>query len=158
MEIKETKEMLRKELKIAIKGGKKEVKAVISTVSAKLDAAFKEAFLKGKEFKEEDIIQVFSQELKQVKESLDGAIKAERNESIEEARIQIEFLEKFLPKQLNKEEIEKELLLIIENLGLEVDKLTPRDMGKIMKEASPIFKGRANGKEVSNSVSELIKK
>ena len=79
MEIKETKEMLRKELKIAIKGGKKEVKAVISTVSAKLDAAFKEAFLKGKEFKEEDIIQVFSQELKQVKESLDGAIKAERN-------------------------------------------------------------------------------
>lgn len=154
----EIKELLIKEFKTAAKEGKKEEKAIISIVSSKLEAAVKEANLKAKEFKDEDIIQVFSQQLKQLKESLDGATKAAREDGIAEAKIQIQFIEKFLPKQLTKEEIKVEVLEIIEKLGLKLDELNPKDMGKIMKEATPNFKGRANGKEVSTMVSELIKK
>jgi uncharacterized protein YqeY len=158
MKLDEVKSKLTGELKDAIKGKDLAAKAVISVVSAKVTAAAKEAELKGKEFLNDDIIGVFSQELKQVRESLVEAEKAARADVVETCNKQIKFLEKFLPKQLSKEEIKTKVLEIIANLGLKVDELTKKDMGKIMGVANKELKGQADGKEISSTVQELIEK
>ena len=78
MKLDEVKSKLTGELKDAIKGKDLAAKAVISVVSAKVTAVAKEAELKGKELVDSDLIGVFSQELKQVRESLVEAEKAAR--------------------------------------------------------------------------------
>lgn len=169
MKLDEIKSKLTEELKIAIKGKDDAANAVIGILRSKLNNAVKEAELKGKEFLESDILTVISQELKQTKESLEGAEKALlaavtdeqkelRQKSIDAAKKQIEFLEKFLPKQLSKEEVKAKVLEIIAELGLKVDELTKKDMGKIMGVANTKLKGQADGKTISSTVQELINK
>lgn len=150
----EVKKQLQEELKMAIKSGNSNVKAVISTVSAKLNAAQKDADLKGMELSEADIISVFAAELKQTNESKSEAEKVGRNEAVEKANIQIEFLQKFLPKQLTESELTEAIQEIIK--GLEIENPTKKDFGRIMKIASPKFKGKADGKLVSSIVGKLL--
>ena len=130
------------------------LKSVISIIKSNIAAVEKECKLKGKEFKEEDIISVFSKELKQSKESLEGAISSGRKELVEKVQKQIEWLESYLPKQLNKEEIEIEIKKVIEELGIE--KPSKKDIGRIMKVVSPMLKGAADGKLINEVLTNLI--
>lgn len=161
MEFLKAKEVLKEDLKAAMKDkseaskAKNEaVKAVISTVSAKLNAVYKDAELKGVPCTEEDVNGVFAFELKQIKETLEGAEKSGRESDIAKAKAQKEYVEKFLPKQLNDEEIVSELKTIFAELGL--DAPTKKDFGAIMKVASVRFKGRADGKLVSKLAQGLL--
>ena len=62
---------------------------------------------------------------------------------------EIKALESYLPEQLSKEEI----LEIIDKVFAVVLPEKPSDMGKVMKEVTPLLKGKADMKEVS----EIIK-
>lgn len=169
MKLEEITSKLTGELKDAIKNKDSATKSVISILKSKLNNAVKETELKGKEFLDSDIITVITQELKQTKESLLGAEQALvvaitdeekelRQKAIDIAKNQIAFLEKFLPKQLSKEEIKIKVLEIIEKLGLKIEDLTKKDMGKIIGTANKELKGQADGKEISSIVQELINK
>ncbi len=150
----EIRSKLNEELKKSIKEKNEAIKSVVSILSSKLAAINKEAGLKGKEVTEQDIIAILSSELKQTKESLEGAIKSGREEAIAKANDQIKFIESFLPKQMTEEEIIEFVKNKITSLGIENP--TNKDFGLIMKNVSPELKGKADGKLVSQIVKSLL--
>ena len=65
---------------------------------------------------------------------------------------EIDILSKYLPEQLSKEEVEK----IINEIFEEVKPESQKDMGKVMKEAQAKLKGKADMKEVSTIIREKL--
>jgi hypothetical protein len=61
-------------------------------------------------------------------------------------------LEKYLPAKLNEEELSKALKAIIEKVGAK----SPADMGKVMGVAMKELAGKADGKEISAKVKEML--
>lgn len=65
---------------------------------------------------------------------------------------QAAIIEEYLPKALTPEELEAEVKAIIAEVGA----TTPRDMGKVMGVASKKLAGRADGREISTLVKQLL--
>lgn len=69
-------------------------------------------------------------------------------EEIEQANV----LEIYLPKQLSKEELTKELKNIIDSLGAS----SMSDIGRVMGKAMGLLKGKADGSMISKITKELL--
>lgn len=98
------------------------------------------------------LIDVVSRQIKMRKESISEFIKANRNDLADITNKEIEILVKYLPEQLNHEEIVKEIDLIF-------DELKPtgmRDMGKVMGAATAKLKGKVDMSEVSSIIKEKL--
>ena len=65
-----------------------------------------------------------------------------------------EVIEAYLPKKLTEEELTAELQKIIAQTGAS----SPAEMGKVMGVATKALAGRADGKEISAKVRELLAK
>lgn len=105
-----------------------------------------------KELDDDLFIDVVSKQIKQRNESLEEFTKANRNDLAEKVESEIEILKTYLPKQLSKEEVEQ----IIEESFAKVKPQSAKDMGLIMKEVTPLLKGKADMKEVSNIIKEKL--
>ena len=105
------------------------------------------------EINDELMINVLSRGIKTRKESIAEFEKGGRNDLIEKTNQEIELLQTFLPKQLSSEEVEK----IIEDVFKKVNPTSEKEMGLIMKEVTPLVKGKADMKEVSNIIKEKLK-
>jgi uncharacterized protein YqeY len=57
-----------------------------------------------------------------------------------------------MPPELNDAELESGLREIIESTGAQ----SKKDMGKVMKEATARYKGRVDGKKISEIVGRLL--
>ncbi len=66
--------------------------------------------------------------------------------------VEAETLEKYLPAKLSEEELSKALKAIIEKVGAK----SPADMGKVMGVAMKELAGKADGKEISAKVKEIL--
>lgn len=69
-------------------------------------------------------------------------------EEIEQANV----LEIYLPKQLSEEELTKELKNIIDSLGAS----SMSDIGRVMRKAMELLKGKADGSMISKITKELL--
>ena len=96
--------------------------------------------------------QIVQRELKQTKETLDTT-PVDRVALIEETKKKIEILESYLPKQLSKEELVKEIQVIMKELNLEA---TNQNRGTLTKEVLSKFAGRTDGKSVNIVLQELL--
>lgn len=105
-----------------------------------------------KELDDDLFIDVVSKQIKQRNESLEEFTKANRNDLAEKVESEIEILKTYLPKQLSKEEVEK----TIEEAFIKVKPQGAKDMGLIMKEVTPLLKGKADMKEVSNIIKSKL--
>lgn len=101
-----------------------------------------------KELNDELFIDVVSKQIKQRNESLEEFNKAGRTDLADKVSSEIEILKAYLPEQLSKEEIEK----ILDSVFEKVNPTSQKDMGAIMKEATPLLKGKADMKEVSTLI------
>src|SRR5580700_4879598 len=90
--------------------------------------------------------------VKQRKESVDIYIQQNRADLAKTEQEEIAVIEKYLPKQMDENELRAELKKIIENVGAK----TPADLGKVMGVASKQFAGKADGKMISQIVKELL--
>ena len=100
------------------------------------------------EITDELVIDVISHQIKTRKESISEFEKGNRTDLIEKTNVEIELLSKYLPKQITEEKINSEIDKVF-------DKVKPtsmKDMGLIMKELTPIFKGKADMKTVNEIV------
>lgn len=75
-----------------------------------------------------------------------------RPDLAQEELAQAAVIEEYLPKALTPEELEAEVRAII----TELNATSPKDMGKVMGEASKKLAGRADGKTISTLVKELL--
>jgi hypothetical protein len=121
-----------------------------------LQAAIQQKFIENKkeELKEEDVLQVLKKQVKQIQDSIEAFAKGNRNDLVEKERISLDILKDYLPPQANPEEIKQIILKVVE----EINPQGPADFGKVMKEAMSALKGKADGKDVSAAVKEVLSK
>lgn len=107
---------------------------------------------KGKELTDDVVIDVISREIKQRKESIAEFTKGGREDLENETAKEIDILKAYLPEQLSEEEIEK----IIDQVFATVAPTSAKDMGKVMKEVTPLVKGKADMSHVSALIKERL--
>lgn len=98
------------------------------------------------------VIEVVSKQVKTHKESIEEFKKANRVDLIESLEREIALLSKFLPEQMSEDEVRKNIDDVINKLGAK----SMKDMGNVMRELTPIFKGKADMKLVNTIVKEKL--
>lgn len=98
------------------------------------------------------IMALLQKEIKNRRESLEEAKKANRADLIEANDAEIKVLEAFLPKDMPAEELKALVQAAITEAGA----VAPSDMGKVMKLVMPRVAGRAPNDMVSATVKELL--
>lgn len=105
------------------------------------------------EINDELMINVLSRGIKTRKESISEFEKGGRDDLIAKTQEEIELLQGYLPQQLSSDELNK----IIDEVFKKVNPSSEKEMGLIMKELTPLVKGKADMKEVSNLIKEKLK-
>ena len=105
-----------------------------------------------KELNDELFIDVVSKQIKQRNESFEEFSKAGRIDLADKVASEIEVLKTYLPEQLSSEELNK----ILDDVFAKVNPTSAKDMGAIMREVTPLVKGKADMKEVSNLIKEKL--
>lgn len=143
------KDKLDEDIKQAMKSGDKSTLKVVRMIKSALD---NEKIKNGKDISDDDELNVLNREMKQRKESLEEFTKAKRDDLIDDVNSEIDVLKAYLPKQLDKDEVEKIISETIEKVGA----TSSKDIGKVMGELTPKIKGRADGKEASDLVKKIL--
>lgn len=108
---------------------------------------------KRAELTDPEIQAVIATLCKQHRESIDQFEKGGRADLVAKERRELGILEKFLPQQLSKEEVEKVIKAVIS----ETQAKSAADMGKVMKASMVQLQGKADGRMVNDVVRELLK-
>ena len=138
------------DMKEAMKSHDKESLSTIRLLKSAID--LQKINNKLEEINDDLVIEVASRQVKQHKESITEFRSAGRNDLADNLEREIKLISKYLPEQLSKEEIEKEINKIFE----EVKPESKKDMGKVMKEANIRLKGKADFKLVSEIVNSKL--
>ena len=104
------------------------------------------------EITDELVIDVISHQIKTRKESISEFEKGNRSDLIEKTNVEIELLSKYLPEQLSHDE----LMNLIDSVFVKVNPTSGKDMGLIMKELTPLVKGKCDMKEVSLIIKDKL--
>jgi uncharacterized protein YqeY len=138
-------EALRAALTAARKAQDKPRTLVLSTILANLKN--REIELK-RPVSGDDVIDVLRKGIKTRRESVEQYTAAHRADLADTERFQIAVLEEFLPPAVDPEEIRAAVRQAIAGGA--------RDIGKVMGQVLPQFKGRADGKDVNRIVREEL--
>lgn len=106
----------------------------------------------GHELSDEDAMTVIRKAMKQRQDSIEQYTNAGRTELADKERAEMELLKAYLPAELSEEELEAGLREIVASTGAQ----SKKDLGKVMKEATARYKGRADGKKIQELVSRLL--
>ncbi len=107
---------------------------------------------KGAPLDNSGIIDVIAKEVKQHRESIAEFSKGNRQDLVAKEEAELAVLLEYLPKQMSHDEIVEAARSIIEQVGAH----GPGGKGKVMAQLMPQVKGKADGREVSDVVSELL--
>jgi uncharacterized protein len=121
--------------------------------------AAKTAFILAKSEKGQSYVLTNDEELKiiqklvkQRKESAEIYRQQNRPDLYEKEEMEAKVLEKYLPAKMSEEELGKVLQEIITRVGAK----SPADMGKVMGVATKELAGKADGREISAKVKQLL--
>ena len=140
---------IKSQLKEAMKNGDK--KTVLATRNI-LEKIKKEQVDSKEEINENTIMKIIAKHAKQLRESIVQFEKGNRLDLAEKEKEELLIAEKFLPEQLNEEDIK---VIVLETIQ-ELNATQMSDMGKVMKNVLDKTKGMADGKIVSNLVRENL--
>ena len=147
-----TLDVLQKEMILAMKNYNKLRKETISS----LISAVKKAAIDKKckdNITEEFINEVLLKEKKTMQEMIDTC-PAERVDVLEEYNTRMDIINEFTPKMMSEDEVRQ----AINHLIATVDGIEYGNKGSIMKAGMPRLKGKADGKLISQIVSEICSK
>ena len=143
------KEQLQQDLKTAMKAKETRRREVLRLLMAALKQIEVD---EQKELSAEEVQGVLMSEAKKRREAIEEAKSAGRSEMAEQEEYELAVIETYLPKQLDRSEIES----IAQEVIAEVGATTPKDMGNVMRVIMPRLKGQADGKLVNNVVRDLL--
>jgi uncharacterized protein YqeY len=101
---------------------------------------------------DDEILGVIQSEVRKRRESIEAFQLGGRQDLVEREQAELAILEGYLPKALTREELEA----LVRETVREVGALSVRDMGKVMSALMPKVRGRADGREVSNLVRQIL--
>ena len=121
--------------------------------------AAKTAFILAKSERGSDAVLTSDEELKiiqklvkQRRESAAIYIEQMRQDLAEKETAEADALEKYLPAKMSESELTEALKAIIKRVGA----IAPSDMGRVMGVATKELAGKADGKEISAKVKQLL--
>lgn len=142
-------EKLRADLKQAVKGGDYTCRSLLRLVLAGVKNA---EIDKGTPIDDSGVIDVISREVKRHRESIAEFRKGNRPDLVGKEEAELAILLEYLPPQMSREEIVEAARKIMEQVGAR----GPGDKGKVMSQLMPQLKGKAEGREINDVVSELL--
>ena len=101
---------------------------------------------------DDDAIDVISTYAKQRRDSIEAYTQGGRDDLAAKETAELAIVEEFLPQQLTADE----LRTMVQEAITESGAASPKEMGAVMKLVVPKVKGRADGKQVSQPVRELL--
>ena len=142
-------EKLAAELKEAMKSGDKTRLEVVRMVRASIKNA---EIKQQKSLEDPDILGVIAKEAKQRRESIAEFAKGNRQDLVAKEEAELAILLEYLPEQISREEIVATARQVIEEVGAR----GPGDKGKVMQKLMPQLKGKAEGRDINETVTELL--
>ena len=98
------------------------------------------------------ILDVISKEVKRHRESIEAFKRGNRSDLVAQEEAELSILAGYLPRQMSRDEIKTVAQQVIKAMGVK----GIRDKGKVMSQLMPQLRGKADGREVSEIVSELL--
>jgi len=145
------KEQISEDIKNALKAGDSFTAGVLRMVVAALQNKSIEKRGKGEEeeLTQEEILEILAREAKKRKEAIELYKQGDRQELADNEEKELAIIEKYLPQQMNKEEVVEIVLAIIE-------KNKPENFGEAMKLVMAELKGKADGKMVAEVIKDQL--
>lgn len=145
--------MLIDQINKAIIANMKAKNSVDSTILKTLKADIQKVSIDTKkDIDDAMVIDVTSRTVKQFTDALDIYTKANQSEQIAETQHRLDVVKAYLPEQASEEEV----VAAVNEVKARVGATTKRDMGMMMKELSPMFKGKFDQKRLSQIVSSVL--
>ncbi len=142
-------ERLENDLKDAMRNHDKDTLATLRLVKGAIQL---EKINNKKEVNDELVIDVITKQIKTRNESIREFEKGNRQDLVDQTKKEIALLEPYLPAQLSDEEIVK----IIDEVFAKVKPSGAKDMGQVMREITPLVKGKADMGKVSSLIKERL--
>ena len=143
-----SKRMLLDELKKAnieaLKNKDKDARSILSVVLTKCKLVEVENNASKKPFTDSDVLVIIQKVLKELSDEKEGYLKVNNSERVSSIETQENFLKKYLPQQLSREEILEE-----------ISKLEDKSMPSIMKHFKMNFAGKVDMSLVSQIARSL---
>jgi len=140
---------IREDLKEALKLRDKERASILRMLLSEIKNA---EIAQRKPLDDDKILDVISKEVKRHRESIEAFKQGNRDDLVAQEKAELSTLMKYLPKQMSHEEIKTAAQRVIETVEVKGMK----GKGNVMAQLMPQLKGKADGKEVSEVVSELL--
>lgn len=138
--------------KDALKAGDRTVVSVLRLLISDVRNKEIERRARGENLVEDDVLGIVQKEIKARKESIEAYKKGQREDLVKQEKKELIILQKYLPEQLSKEELEQVVQEVVEET--KADGL--KDMGKVIGEVMKKVKGRAEGRVVSEMVKQTL--
>ena len=107
---------------------------------------------KGGGLSDAEASEVLAREVRQRREAIEEAQKASRPEIVEKEAAGLVVVMAYMPDQLSQDEIVDKAKMVIAELGAK----GPGDRGRVMGKLMPAVRGKADGREVSAVVDDLL--
>ena len=140
---------LNEDMKTAMRAKDKETLSVVRMLKASLQ---NEQIKLGEELNADQELTILAREMKQRRDSVAEFKKADRQDLVDKTQVEIEIVEKYMPKQLSEDEIKTIVSAAIAKVGAS----SMKDFGQVMGAVMPETKGKADGNEVNRIVKELL--
>ena len=145
------KEKLDEDLKAAMRAGDRSRVSIIRLVRAGIKNA---EVAKGATLDESGVISVITKEIREHRDSLAEFKKANRTDLTKKNEEELEILLEYLPQQMSREEIAAAAQEVIAQIGAR----GTADKGKVMPVLMAQLRGKADGRDVNEVVSDLLAK
>lgn len=104
------------------------------------------------ELDDNGILEIISKQVKQKNDALEQFEKANRQDLVEQTKLEINVLKEYLPKQLSREEVEQIVVDLSRTLGIS----DMKGMGTLIKSAKAKIGAGSDGKTISEVVKKVL--
>ena len=143
------KQEIQDALTAAMKARDEDTKRTLRLVMSAIKMAEVEA---GGDLDDSRILSILQKEVKTREDIIAESKHANRADLVEAAEKEMAILNKFLPQQMDQDELKALAQAVITELGAS----NMRDMGEVMKHLLPKLEGRASGSDASKVVREIL--
>lgn len=124
----------------------------VSLIRSLKNAINYETISRGETLNDQDILGVIHKQAKQRRESITEFRKGARQDLVDKEEEELSFILEYLPRQMDREEIVDVVNNVISSVGAK----GMADKGILMKQLMPELKGKADGSQVNEVVSDLL--
>ena len=143
------KEKLMEDLKSAMKEKDEIRKNTVTMIKAAILQIEKD---KQIQLTEDQILEIIAKEAKKRKDALVEFEKSGREDLVNQTKKELEIIKAYLPAELSREELEKIVVDVIQEVGA----VDMKDMGKVMQAVKAKTTGRADGKIINEIVKSKL--